>query len=129
MTTVNGRTMSEVFEDLLRNLQEMVRSEVRLAKTEIREEADKAKSAGLLVAIGAVLGLGALGAAVTAAGTALALVVPLWESALIVTVVLLIGAAVFLALGVKRFDNIHAVPQNAVDHLKGDIQWVKQHAK
>jgi uncharacterized membrane protein YqjE len=38
------RSLSDVLQDILRNVQEMVRSEVRLAKTEIREEAVKAKS-------------------------------------------------------------------------------------
>ena len=32
------RSVSDVFQDILRNLQEMVRSEIRLAKVEIRGE-------------------------------------------------------------------------------------------
>ena len=40
------RSFSDVVQDILRNVQEIVRSEVRLAKTEIREEAVKAKILG-----------------------------------------------------------------------------------
>jgi hypothetical protein len=35
------RSLSDVLQDIIRNVQEIVRSEVRLAKTEIREEAAK----------------------------------------------------------------------------------------
>ena len=39
------RSLSDVLQDLLRNLQEIVRSEVRLAKTELR---DRGKAGGLV---------------------------------------------------------------------------------
>jgi len=42
----NSRSVTEVLQDVIGNIQEMVRSEVRLAKTEIRQEAIKAKSSG-----------------------------------------------------------------------------------
>ena len=38
------RSVSDVFQDILRNLQEMVRSEIRLAKVEIRGEVKRARS-------------------------------------------------------------------------------------
>ena len=42
------RSVSDVLQDILRNLQDMVRSEIRLAKVEIREEARRAVSSGTL---------------------------------------------------------------------------------
>ena len=51
------RSISVVLYDIVRNLQDIVRAEVRLAKTELREELAKAQSAGLLVGIGAAAGL------------------------------------------------------------------------
>jgi hypothetical protein len=41
------RSVSDVFEDILRNLQEMVRSEIRLAKVEIGGELKRAVSSGV----------------------------------------------------------------------------------
>jgi hypothetical protein len=38
-----------VIQDILRNVQEIVRAEVRLAKTEMQEEAGKAKSSAMLL--------------------------------------------------------------------------------
>ena len=48
------RSLSDVFEDIIRNVQEIVRSEVRLAKTELRQEAVKAKSSGILLGVGGI---------------------------------------------------------------------------
>ena len=48
------RTISTVLQDIIANVQDIVRSEVRLAKTEVQEELGKARSAGLLLGIGAV---------------------------------------------------------------------------
>ena len=48
------RSVSDVLQDILRNLQDMVRSEIRLAKVEIREEARRAVSSGVWIAAGAV---------------------------------------------------------------------------
>ena len=42
-----NQAVSEVLQDILRNLQEMVRSEVRLAKVEIRDEPKRAVSPAL----------------------------------------------------------------------------------
>jgi hypothetical protein len=48
------RAVSEVVQDILRNLQEIVRSEVRLAKVEIREELKQAAFSGAWITGGAV---------------------------------------------------------------------------
>jgi Putative Actinobacterial Holin-X, holin superfamily III len=57
---VNGeRSVADVLQDILRNVQEIVRSEVRLAKVEIRDEARQAVSSGIWIAAGAVGALSA----------------------------------------------------------------------
>ena len=49
------RPMTEVLKDIIGNVQEMVRSEVRLARVELREEASKTARAGAMLAAGACL--------------------------------------------------------------------------
>jgi hypothetical protein len=127
--TVMSRTFGDVVEDLLRNLQEIVRAEVRLAKSEIQKEAEKARVAAALIGVGAVLGLSALAMVLVAAVAALAEIMPVWAAALVMGVVLVAGAGVLLSMGIKRLRDVNAVPQRTMDHLKGDIQWVKQHAR
>jgi uncharacterized membrane protein YqjE len=56
-TTSNGRTMSEVLQDIVANIQEIVRSEFRLAKVEIHEETTKAVRSSIPLVIGVLLSL------------------------------------------------------------------------
>jgi cytochrome c biogenesis protein CcdA len=127
--TLLTRSFAEVVDDLFHNLQTIVRAEVRLAKSEIREEADKARVAATLTGVGAILGISALAMVLVAGVAALSEVMPVWAAALVIGAVLVAAAGILLSAGVRRFRNVRAVPQRAMDHLKGDIQWVKQHAK
>jgi Putative Actinobacterial Holin-X, holin superfamily III len=51
------RSLSEVFQDIVRNVQEIIRAEISLAKTEVREEASKAVSSLARVVVGALSGI------------------------------------------------------------------------
>ena len=46
------RSLSDVLQDILRNVQDMVRFEIRLAKTEIREEVSKTVTPSVWIATG-----------------------------------------------------------------------------
>ena len=48
------RTIPEILHDVLANIQDIVRAEVRLAKAELNEELKAARSGGVLVGAGAV---------------------------------------------------------------------------
>jgi uncharacterized membrane protein YqjE len=104
------RSLSDVFQDIIRNVQEIVRSEVRLAKTEIREEAVKAKGPTLLLGAGVAIALFAMLFLLLTIVYALALVMPSWEAALIVGAVLAVVASVMLTAGKRRFTQIHPTP-------------------
>jgi hypothetical protein len=60
MSGSGDRSLSNIFDDIIRNIQGIIRSEVRLAKAEMQEESIKAgKAAGIAVS-GALLALYAL---------------------------------------------------------------------
>jgi len=82
------RPMAEVFRDIVGNVQEMVRSEVRLARAEVKEEASRAAAAGKLLAIGGVLGLFAAGFLLVCVAQLLMLFMPAWAATLAVGLVL-----------------------------------------
>ena len=48
------RSVTDVLQDILRNVQDILQSEVRLAKAEIRQEATQAATAALWMTIGVV---------------------------------------------------------------------------
>jgi uncharacterized membrane protein YqjE len=123
------RSFSEVLQDIIHNVQEIVRSEVRLAKTEILEEAAKAKSSTLLLSAGAVTAIFAIFFLLLMIVYALALVVPRWTAALIVGAALAVVANVMLTVGVRRFKQIHPNPERTVETLKENVEWAKQHTK
>jgi hypothetical protein len=72
------RTISTVLHDIVGNIQDIIRSEVRLAKTEVAEELGKARSAGMLVGVGALMLTFSSLFVLLACVYALSAVVPAW---------------------------------------------------
>ncbi|MBN8233230.1 phage holin family protein [Corallococcus macrosporus] len=100
----------------------LLRAELTLARTEMRAEAKKAAAGGGMVAAGGVvLFLGAM-ALVAFLVIALAELMPLWASALLVTVLLIAAGAGLAAVGAKRLKTVHA-PRKTIQTLKEDSQW------
>lgn len=126
---VNERSVTDVLQDIVRNIQEIVRSEVRLAKTEIRDEARKAKAAGLLIGVGVGTAVFAVLFLLLMIVYALSIVVPQWAAALIVAVALSIVAGITLNTGLKRFKQIHPTPERTVETLKENVEWVRQQTR
>jgi uncharacterized membrane protein YqjE len=122
----NGnRPISAVVHDIVGNVQNIVRSELRLARTEFREELGQSRTAGMLLGVGVLLlGLSA-GFALLAAFHALSLVVPAWMAALIVAAVTGSSAALCVVLGVSRIRALRAAPRTTAT-LKENVEWAKQ---
>ena len=102
MSTTADRSFSDVLDDIVGNVQGIIRSEVRLAKVEIQEETVKAGKAARLAGSGAVLGLYALGFLLLTCLFALELAVTAWLAALIVAAVVGAAAGVLMKAGIKR---------------------------
>jgi uncharacterized membrane protein YqjE len=125
----SDRSISEILQDVLRNLQTIVRSEVRLAKTEVGEEFTKAKPAIVLLAGGAMCGLFGVLFLLLTTMYAIALALPLWASALVVAVVLMIITAITLKAGQKRMERVHPLPDKTIASMKENAEWAKQQTK
>jgi uncharacterized membrane protein YqjE len=124
-TTSNGRTMSEVLQDIVANIQEIVRSEFRLAKVEIHEETTKAVRSSIPLVMGVLLSLYALGFILLAVVHALSLVVDAWLAALIVGFGVLVISMILVSVGRKRFKQVKVVPEKTVVTVKENVQWAK----
>lgn len=123
------RSFSDVLQDVVRNVQEIVRSEVRLAKAEIKDEAIKAKSSVAMLGAGAVMAVFAVLFLLLTIVFALSLVIPIWAAALAVGVVLSIAAGVMLMSGMNLFKQIHPAPQRTVETIKENVEWAKQQTR
>lgn len=118
------RSIPEILHDVLANIQDIVRAEVRLAKAELGEELKAARSGGVLVGAGAVAAIFSALFLLLACVYALARVVPDWAAALIVAAAAGVAAAVTLGLGLKRFKTIQAAPKTAAS-LKESVRWAR----
>jgi tetrahydromethanopterin S-methyltransferase subunit C len=129
MAVQTERSFAELFQDIVVNVQEIIRSEFRLAKAEVREEADKARKSVSMLGAGVVIGLYALGFLLLAAVYGLETVVPSWLAALIVGAAIAIVATVLLSMGRNRIKQVHPVPEKTVATLKENVQWAKHQVR
>ncbi|HET9864138.1 MAG TPA: phage holin family protein [Steroidobacteraceae bacterium] len=122
----NGdRPVSAVLHDIVGNVQDIVRSELRLAKTEVRGELSKAGSAAVLIVVGGLLLTFGVLFVLLAIIYALSLVVAAWIAALIVGVVVGVIGAPCIAAGIRRIKGTRAVPKTTAS-LKENVEWAKQ---
>ena len=119
-------TLGALVHDMTQQMSTLVRDEMRLAQAEMTQ---KGKAAGLGIGLFGVAGLVALygvGTLIATVILALALAVPAWVSALVVTVVLFAVAGVLALVGKKNVSQATpAKPEQAIAGLKEDIATVK----
>src|SRR5437868_4255506 len=113
-----GRSLVDVLQDIVANVQDIVRSELRLAAVEGRQELAKAARAGKIGGAGAVLAFFALAFFLLSVVYALAIVVPIWAASLIVAAVLAIAASILLGAGKKRLKLVHSKPTKTIASIE-----------
>jgi uncharacterized membrane protein YqjE len=120
------QSLGDLMKQLAEQTSRLVRDEVRLARAEMTEKAQAYGRAGAMIGAAAVVGLLAGFALTMFLIYLLRLALPLWASALIVTVVYaVIGVALFMA-GKKKLDEARTpVPEQTVESVKEDVQWLK----
>jgi len=123
------RSIGALVTDILGDLQNIVRGEVRLAKAELREEMGKAKRGVVLLVAGGLVLTAALGCLLLAAIYGLATVWPPWAAALAVGVgVGLLGAVLALS-GKKQIGAVELPPQKTAASVRENLQWAKSRMK
>ena len=125
MATPAQRTVTDVLQDIVGNVQEIIRAEFRLAKAETKEKARKASGPATMLGVGALIGIYGLGFVLLAAMYALSQVITAWLAALMVGVVLAITAAILVSSGKKALKRISPVPEKTVQTVKENVQWSK----
>jgi len=129
MTTQNGRSVPEVLQDIVGNIEEIIRSEFRLAKAEVKEEASQAAPPLKMMIAGAGIGFYALGFLIFTLVMGLATMVPTWLAALIVGAVLGLIALVLISTASKRLKQANKVPERTIEIMKENVQWAKNQTK
>ncbi|HXD68919.1 MAG TPA: phage holin family protein [Gaiellales bacterium] len=133
MSRVEGdkrsESTAELVKDLSREVSELVRQEIALARAEMVQKGRRAGRGAGMLSGAAVLGLAAVGGSMATLILLLDLVMPAWLAALIVSAAY---AAVAAVLGRRGKEEISEAgppaPEQTVESVKEDVQWAKTRA-
>ncbi|MEV6681648.1 phage holin family protein [Streptomyces erythrochromogenes] len=113
-----------------RQISELVREEMQLARAEMTQKGKRFGKGGGLFGAAGLLGFLAAQALTLTCIAALALVVPVWASALIIAVVMAAVAAVLALAGKKQVAEAGApVPARTIDSVKADLAAMREKAQ
>jgi hypothetical protein len=123
----NDKSTADVVRDIISNVQEMVRSEVRLAKAEVREEANRTIAGAKKLAIGAVACVFSLAFFLWAATYGLSAWMPVGCAAFTVSLVLGIVGAMMLS---KAKNEVRVpTPHKTIENVKENVEWMKNQTR
>ena len=120
---------AELMKELSREVSQLVREEIALAKAEMTQKGKHAGIGAGMLSGAAVLGLAAVGGSMAFLVLVLDSWMPGWLAALIVTIVYAAAAAILAFRGKERIR--HATPPaptQTIESVKEDVQWAKTHA-
>lgn len=124
------RPIGEVAGELMRDVSLLVRQEIDLAKAEMREKGKVALPGIGMIGAAGVVALCAAGALTAFLVLALATFLDSWLAALLVGVLLAAVAAGLALAGKERVEEAGApVPEQTIENVKEDAEWVKEHAR
>jgi len=123
------RSVPQILEDIASNLTQLVQGEFRLAKSELKEGAEKVAVPGATLGAGVVLAFYGLGFLLLAAVYALSSVMPGWLATLIVGGVLAVAAGILIIAGATKLNRVNLTPYKTIQTLEEDVQWAKQQIK
>ena len=119
------RSITAVLTDIVGNVQQIVRAEIRLATLEMRQEIGKARRSVSLLIIGSAIAVLALAFGLLACVYALATVVAPWLAALIVAAGAGIVGGTLVAAGMKQMQQVAIAPPRTMATIEENIQWAK----
>ena len=124
------RTLGELFSDLSRDTRTLIQEEVRLAKTELSEQAaTMGRGAGVAVG-GGLIAYGGLLAVIAAAVLGLiAAGLPPWAGALLGGIVAAGVGALLVRSGLATIRALRLAPRKTIETLKEDAQWLKEQTR
>jgi len=125
----SGESLGTLVGGIVEDLQNIVRGEVQLAKTELKEDAGAlGKGAGMLVA-GAVVGLVGFIFLMLGVTYLLNKSIQMWLAAGLVGVALLIIAAIVAMVGKNQMSAANLTPRQTIESVKEDQQWASRQIK
>ncbi|MFF7489280.1 phage holin family protein [Streptomyces luteogriseus] len=122
--------VGELVQRATEQLTDLVRGEMRLAQAEMTDKGKRFGKGGGLFGGAGVLGFVTLQALVATVIAALAVPLPVWAAALIVTGVLAVATGLTALAGRKQVRSATPpAPQRTIDSVKADVAEIKESAQ
>jgi len=122
------RSIAAVLTDIIRDTQEIVRGEIRLAASEVRDELRSARAPAILVLAGTVAGAFSGFFLLFAAFTALSRVMVAWAAGVCIAAALAVIALVCCGVGLRRLRTVQPT-KKALASVKENVEWAKQRTR
>lgn len=124
-TQDDERTIGQLVADASADLSAIVRSEVELAKVEIKNDVTHAgKGAGMFAGAG-VLGAYGFGLLLLGLAWVIAIWLPVWAGLLIVAGVLFLIAGILAVIGKGQIGKVKGKPEKTIDNAQKTVAAVK----
>jgi hypothetical protein len=120
------RSLGDLLSQLSHDTSELLRAQVELTKTEVREEVRQATRLGVIFGAAALIGFLALLLLSFAAAWGLSELVPEGVAFLIVGVLFAAVAAVAFVIGRNAAKEADLAPTETVQTIKEDVQWARR---
>ena len=118
--------VSELVRSLVADLVLLARREAEVAAIELKQKASSAGAGAALFVSSAMIAWFALATLIAASVLALAIVLPAWAAALIVSVVLLVAAAALIMAGRAKFRAATPLsPERSLEAAQEDVAWIR----
>jgi len=124
-----GGSFSQILQEIVNHVTEIIRSEVRLLRAEVRQDVTQVAKASVFLVIGAVLAFYGLGFVLLGLVYALGRTTPLWLSAGIVGVGAAGIAAVFLWIGRTKIKQASLKPDKTIRSIQENVTWMKKQTR
>lgn len=123
------RSLGDLFTELANETGTLVRQEIQLARTEMTQKATTAgKDVGMIGAGGALAYAGLL-AVIAAVIIGLGQLIPMWLSALIVGLLVIVAGYALVQRGLSSLKRIDPKPNQTIATLKEDQEWAKEQTR
>ncbi|HEX6279461.1 MAG TPA: phage holin family protein [Pyrinomonadaceae bacterium] len=122
----DDRSIGELFSQLARDTQALIRSEARLLLAETKENLSAGVRSGTMIAGGVIVLAGGALALLASLILMLAIWMPLWASALIVGIALSIAGGLLAWSGWESLKRVEVTPEESIESIKEDARWIKE---
>jgi uncharacterized membrane protein YqjE len=119
--------IGEIIGGLAGDIQDLVRGEIALARSELDQKLHRIILASIWLLGGALLGFAGLVVLLQGIAAILALVLPVWLSALIIGVVVVGVGALFASSGLSKLSLKDMSPERTVANIEKDARILKEH--